>query len=81
MYKKMIIKEKMIEYYEFERKMMKAKGWPKIDFQGSFGQAYETYQPTTDEDDERGLDSDELQSIFESKWPKRKNQFSANLKT
>jgi len=49
------IKEKMIEYYDFDRKISKAKGWPKIDFQGSFGNAVETYQPTTDNEEERGL--------------------------
>lgn len=49
------IKEKTIEYYDFERKMMKAKGWPKITFDGSFGSAYETFQPTEDETERRGL--------------------------
>lgn len=39
------IKEKTIEYYDFERKMMKAKGWPKIEFQGTMGAAYENYSP------------------------------------
>jgi len=39
------IKAKMIEYYNFERKMMKSKGWPKIDFNGSFGGSYENYEP------------------------------------
>jgi len=39
------IKAKVIEYYNFERKMKKAKGWPKIEFNGSFGAAYENYQP------------------------------------
>ncbi|MDD5634687.1 MAG: TolC family protein, partial [Candidatus Omnitrophica bacterium] len=46
------IKEKTIAYYEYERKIMKAKGWPKIEFQGSFGKAWESYQPT-ESDDER----------------------------
>jgi len=49
------IKEKTIEYYDFERKMKRAKGWPKIDFQGSFGQGYEVWQPTEAEDEQRGL--------------------------
>jgi len=49
------IKEKMIEYYDFDRKISKAKGWPKIDFQGSFGNAVETYQPTEDNEEQRGL--------------------------
>ncbi|MFC1480393.1 TolC family protein [Candidatus Omnitrophota bacterium] len=40
------IKEKTIEYYDFERKMMKAKGWPKIDFEGSFGAMKERFEPT-----------------------------------
>jgi outer membrane protein TolC len=39
------LKEKTIEYYEFERKMMKAKGWPKVEFHGSFGQKYENFEP------------------------------------
>lgn len=52
------IKEKMIEYYSYERKIKKAEGWPKIDFEGSFGQAYETYQPTEDDTEERGLTSE-----------------------
>ncbi|MGB2629931.1 MAG: TolC family protein, partial [Candidatus Omnitrophota bacterium] len=45
------IKAKMVEYYNFERKMMKAKAWPKIDFQGTFGKAYENYQPLNDPGD------------------------------
>ncbi|MDD4957022.1 MAG: TolC family protein [Candidatus Omnitrophica bacterium] len=49
------IKEKTIEYYEFERKMMKAKGWPKFEFNGSFGQSVETYQPTSSGGEQRGL--------------------------
>ncbi len=39
------VKKKMIEYYSFERKMMKAKGWPKIEFNGSFGASVEKYEP------------------------------------
>jgi len=39
------IKAKTIEYYEFERKIKKAKGWPKVDFNGSFGASYENYEP------------------------------------
>ncbi|MFH1553084.1 MAG: TolC family protein, partial [Candidatus Omnitrophota bacterium] len=39
------IKAKTIEYYDFDRKMMKAKGWPKIDFTGSFGQMIERFEP------------------------------------
>ena len=39
------IKEMTIEYYDLERKMMKAKGWPKMDFQGSFGRMVERYSP------------------------------------
>jgi len=42
------IKEKMIEHYEVERKKMKAKGWPKLDFHGSFGAAYENFEPLYD---------------------------------
>jgi len=49
------IKEKMIEYYEFDRKINKAKAWPKVDFQGSFGRAVETYQPTNDIEERREL--------------------------
>ena len=39
------IKRETIEYYDFERKMMKAKGWPKVEFQGSFGSMVEKYEP------------------------------------
>ena len=39
------IKGRTSEYYNFERKMKKAKGWPKVDFNGSFGASYENYQP------------------------------------
>jgi len=39
------IKGKTIEYYNFERKMKKARGWPKVDFNGSFGASYENYEP------------------------------------
>ena len=39
------IKEKTIDYYNFEREMSKAKGWPKVDFIGNFGKAIENYQP------------------------------------
>ncbi|KJJ85857.1 Outer membrane efflux protein [Candidatus Omnitrophus magneticus] len=39
------VKGAVIEYYNYERKMRKAKGWPKIDFDGSFGGAYENYEP------------------------------------
>lgn len=39
------IKARVIGYYNFERKMKKAKGWPKIDFTGSFGASYENYEP------------------------------------
>jgi outer membrane protein TolC len=41
----LMIKSKVIEYYNFERKMKKAKAWPKMDFNGSFGAAYENYEP------------------------------------
>ncbi len=40
-------KEKTIEYYYFDRKMMRARGWPKITFHGSFGESVENFQPTT----------------------------------
>ena len=53
------IKERMIEYYNFERKIMKAKGWPKIEFQGSFGKSYEAYQPALHsnwEEEQKGLE-------------------------
>lgn len=39
------IKQQTIEYYDFERKMMKAKGWPKVEFQGSFGAMVEKFEP------------------------------------
>jgi len=45
------IKQKTIEFYDFERKMQKAKGWPKVDFEGSFGKAMEKYQPMRYESD------------------------------
>jgi len=45
------IKAKTLEYYEYERKMKKARGWPLIDFDGSFGQAYENYEPLDVADD------------------------------
>jgi len=65
------IKKKTIEYYQFERKMMKAKGWPKITFQGSFGAAIENYEPLNVADD---LDSDDAGApnrkgrVMESEW-------------
>ena len=39
------IKEKTIEYYEFERKMAKASGWPKVEFTSSIGESYERFEP------------------------------------
>ena len=39
------IKQETIKYYEFARKGAKAKGWPKVEFEGSFGEAYENFQP------------------------------------
>lgn len=39
------IKAKTIEYYEYERKIKKAKAWPKIDFDGSFGTSVEKFAP------------------------------------
>ncbi|MBD3426600.1 MAG: hypothetical protein GF409_05160, partial [Candidatus Omnitrophica bacterium] len=39
------VKVNAIKYFDFQRKMMKAEGWPKIDFHGSFGAAYELYEP------------------------------------
>lgn len=65
------IKKKTIEYYQFERKMMKAKGWPKITFQGSFGAAMENYQPLFLPDDD---DSDDAGNpsrrgrVMEPEW-------------
>ncbi|MFA6636830.1 MAG: TolC family protein [Candidatus Omnitrophota bacterium] len=50
----LIIKEKTLEVYDFERKMAKSKGWPKIDFTGSFGKAIENYQPMREADDWTG---------------------------
>ena len=38
-------KAAMIEYYNLERKIMKSKGWPEIEFTGSFGQMMEKYEP------------------------------------
>ena len=48
------IKEKTIEYYELERKMAKAKGWPKIELNGSFGKAFENFQPLDQANDWTG---------------------------
>ncbi|MDD3089611.1 MAG: TolC family protein, partial [Candidatus Omnitrophica bacterium] len=48
------IKELMVEYYDYERKMKKAKGWPRIDFNGSFGGAYENYEPLFLSADQKG---------------------------
>ncbi len=45
------IKELTIEYYDYERKVTKARGWPKIDFMGNFGKAFENYQPLRYESD------------------------------
>lgn len=39
------IKKETIAYYQFSRKMAKAKGWPKFEFEGSFGEMYENFQP------------------------------------
>jgi len=62
------IKEKTIEYYEFERKMMKAKGWPKIDFHGSYGRSQENYEPLREDEAKRGL-SPEWFAGFKGSWP------------
>ena len=50
------IKEKTIEYYNFEREISKAKGWPKVDFTGNFGKANENYQPMRSDSDWGGAD-------------------------
>jgi len=39
------IKATVIEYYNMERKMQRAKAWPRVEFHGSFGQSYENYEP------------------------------------
>jgi outer membrane protein TolC len=39
----MQINTMMIQYYVYEKKVARAKGWPKIDFIGSFGMAKEEY--------------------------------------
>jgi len=49
------IKEKMIEYYGYDRKMKKARGWPKIEFHGQFGKSAESYQPTEDAKEKHDL--------------------------
>jgi len=41
----------MIEYYLYEKKVMKAHGLPKVDFMGSWGYSFEDYIP---EDNEEG---------------------------
>ncbi|MGB2651490.1 MAG: TolC family protein, partial [Candidatus Omnitrophota bacterium] len=45
------VKVNTIKYYDFERKMMKAEGFPKIDFNASFGASYEMYQPMNSPND------------------------------
>jgi outer membrane protein TolC len=62
------IKEKSIEYYNFERKMKKAKGWPKIDFHGSFGKSWEEYQPMRDPTDWDGNDPNRATTGLEPEW-------------
>jgi outer membrane protein TolC len=39
----MKINSLMLEYYKFEKNIMKARGWPKIDFMGNWGLAKEEY--------------------------------------
>ena len=39
------IKERTIEYYDFERKMKKSAGWPKVEFNTSIGESYERFEP------------------------------------
>ncbi|MBF0494253.1 MAG: TolC family protein [Candidatus Omnitrophica bacterium] len=39
------IKANNIRYYDKERKAQKAKNWPKVEFDGSFGSAIERYEP------------------------------------
>ncbi|MDP8298437.1 MAG: TolC family protein [Candidatus Tantalella remota] len=65
------VKKKTIEYYDFERKMMKAKGWPKIDFHGSFGAAKENYRPLfLDADHTSDLSGSPNRAgrVFEPEW-------------
>ena len=49
-------KVKTIEYYYFDRKMMRGRGWPKITFHGSFGESVENFQPTTTVDGGRDFE-------------------------
>ncbi|MFH1846734.1 MAG: TolC family protein [Candidatus Omnitrophota bacterium] len=71
------IKEKMIEYYSYERKMKKAVAWPKIDFEGTFGKAVEIYQPTEDPDEDRAL-SPEWYAGIKGSVPLWGNTFECN---
>ncbi|MBU0571635.1 MAG: TolC family protein [Candidatus Omnitrophica bacterium] len=64
------IKGKTIEYYNFERKMKKARGWPKVDFNGSFGASYENYEPLSISGDYTGDPSGPARSgrRMEAEW-------------
>jgi len=62
------IKEKTIEYYNFEREIAKAKGWPKIDFMGNFGKAVENYQPMRYASDWGGTDPIRAHRDLEPEW-------------
>jgi outer membrane protein TolC len=66
----LIIKEKTLEYHDFERKMSKSKGWPKIDFTGNFGKAIENYQPMRSESDWGDPPSDPIRAhrSLEPEW-------------
>ena len=45
------MKATVLEYYDYDRKMVKAKAWPKMEFNGNFGAAYENYEPLWHPDD------------------------------
>ncbi|HNX90520.1 MAG TPA: TolC family protein [Candidatus Omnitrophota bacterium] len=63
-------KAKVLEYYNYERKMKKAKGWPKIEFNSSFGAAYENYEPLSIDADYTADDSGPARSgrQMEPEW-------------
>jgi len=63
----LMIKEKTIEFYELERKMKKAKSWPKIDYEGRVGMAIENYQPLDEAGDLLG-DPNRKGRDFHPEW-------------
>ncbi|MBF0216227.1 MAG: TolC family protein [Candidatus Omnitrophica bacterium] len=62
----------VLDYYNFDRKMVKAKAWPKVEFNGNFGLAYENYQPLDREADYEAEDAtgfkERSKRDLESEW-------------